>query len=119
MATSGARSLKRDRILYAPVGIDLPRLNGVEVPGNCPRFDKEVRFHLPEFCQFHHSRLLLSRFIRAARLQNRFLTIPVPAKSESHMGFRIYRTLNLGFAPCFSVVGGNFNGFDAASTGPR
>src|SRR5271169_1262483 len=92
--TGSTRRSKRNRILDAPVGIHFPRLNRIEVPGNRPRLDEKVRLDFPEFCQLNHRRLPLAYFIRAARLKYGFLTIPIPAESESHVRLRIDRTLN-------------------------
>src|ERR1700688_384831 len=91
--TGSTRRSKRNRILDAPVGIHFPRLNRIEVAGNRSRLDEKVRLDFPEFRQLNHRRLPLARFIGAAGLKDGFLAVPIPAKSESHMGLRICRTL--------------------------
>src|SRR4029077_10489664 len=59
-----------------------------------------------------------AHLIGAARLQDGFLAVPIPAESESHMCLGIDWALNFRFAPRLAIVRGNFNGFDQASAGP-
>src|SRR5579871_2834282 len=118
-AKIGAASLKGDGILYAPVGIHLPGLNGVEVAGNRAGLDEVVRLDFPEFREFRHRRLALAEFIRAARLQNRLFAAPLPTKAEAHVRLRIDGRLNFRFAPRLAVIDRNLDQLNLASAGPR
>src|SRR3981189_2725958 len=98
-ATSGAEKLKNQRILNAPITIDLPGLNGIEVAGDRSRRSKEFRLDAPEFCQLDGRGLCLAAFIRAPRLEHGFFSIPIPGEPKARVRLRIYRPLDFRFLP--------------------
>src|SRR5258708_38297340 len=116
---SGAKNLKRNRILDAPIAVNLPGLNRIEVSRNRSRRFEELRFNLPEFRKFNNGGLLLAALVDAARLQNGFFAIPVPSESKSHVRLGIHSALHFRLFPAFSVVRGYFDLADEAAAGPR
>ena len=68
--------------MNAPITIDLPRLNGIEVTGNRSCRSKEFRLDAPEFSQFDGGGLRLAALIRAPGLEHGFFSIPIPAEGK-------------------------------------
>src|ERR1700704_2297294 len=118
-ATSGAEKLKDQRILNAPITIDLPGLNGIEVSGNRSRRSKEFRLDSPEFRQFDGGGLCLAAFIRTPGLEHGFFSIPIPGEPKARVRLRIHRPLDFSFLPSISTVNGNLDLADYPSAGPR
>jgi len=79
-ATSDANKLQDQRILNAPVTVDLPRLNSIEVAGNRSRRSKELRLDAPEFGQFDGRGLGLASFI----VQRDCSTVSPPSQVQAN-----------------------------------
>src|SRR5258708_14968566 len=86
--------------------------------GDGSRRSKEFGLDAPEFRQFGGRRLRLAAFIRAARLEHGFLSVPIPGEPKPRVRLRIDRTLDFGFLPSLTPVNGYFNFADHTSAGP-
>src|SRR5262249_22626396 len=104
-----------DRIVNAPIARDSPRLNGIVVAWHVER---PIRRRVEELGDLGSCRLHLAQFVRAARKDLGFSSIPIPVESELGMRHAIGRPVNLGIFPALAAVGGDLHLANSPATGP-
>src|SRR4029077_13051094 len=73
---------------------------------------------VPELGDLCARRLNLTDLVRAARLELRLVSVPVPLIGETGMGHALWRSLELSLVPFLAAVGRHFHQLDRAATGP-
>src|SRR4029077_7931070 len=96
--------LRKHGIVYAPIAIHPPGLNGIDVNGAAGFLLSHVG-DAPVFIQLRQCRLNFTAFIRAARLEHRLFSVPSPVQSKPGMRLRKHRCLKLCVLPTAAAVG--------------
>src|SRR5437867_571293 len=109
------RKTLRVPIGHAPVLGDPPGLNAVVQPRHAECFIEGLVPVLGDLCA---RRLNLTDLIRAARLELRFVSVPIPLIGKTGMGHTLWRSLELSLVPFLATVGRHFHQLDSAATGP-
>src|SRR5260370_33978693 len=63
-------------------------------------------------------RLIPADLVRAARLELRFVSFPIPLIGKTGMGHTLWRSPELSPVPFLAAVGRHFHQLDRAATGP-
>src|SRR5260370_28761927 len=109
------RKTLRVPIGHAPVVGDPPGLNAVVQPRHAECFIEGLVPVLGDLCA---RRLNLTDLVRAARLELRVVSVPIPLISKTGMGPPLWRSLELSLVPFLAAVGRHFHQLDGAATGP-
>src|SRR3982074_3866238 len=96
------RKTLRVPIGHAPVLGDPPRLNAVVQPRHAECFIKGLVPELGDLCA---RRLRLADLVRAARLDLRFVSVPIPLIGKTGGGHTLWRALELSLVPFLAAVG--------------
>src|SRR6266851_991648 len=107
------RKTLRVPIGHTPVLGDPPRLNAVVQPRHTERF---IEGRVPELGDLGARRLNLTDLVRAARLELRFVAVPIPLIGKTGMGHTLWRSLELSLVPFLAAVGRHFHQLDSAAT---
>src|SRR6185503_3383805 len=100
---------------HAPVTGDLPGLNAVVQPRHAECFIEGL---VPVFGDLCARRLSLTDLVRAARLELRFASVPIPLIGKTGMGHTLWRSPELGLVPFLAAIGRHFHQLDRAAAGP-
>src|SRR5262245_48346594 len=100
---------------HAPVPGDPPGLNAVVQSRHAECFIEGLVPELGDLCA---RRLNLTDLVRAARLELRFVAVPIPLIGKTGVGHTLRRSLELGLVPFLAAVGRHFHQLDRAATGP-
>src|SRR5262245_6433700 len=98
---------------HTPVAGDMPRLNGVVQPRNL------AQRHVEELGDLGSRRLYRSEFVRAARKQHGFFSVPVPGTAEPRVRHPLRRSLELRIHPMLAVVSRALYSSNRTATRPR
>src|SRR5881409_2787470 len=109
------RKTLRVPIGHAPVPRDGPRLNAVVQPRHAECFIEGLVPELGDLCA---RRLNLTDLVRAARLELRFVSVPIPLIRKTGKGHTLWRSPELSLVPLLAAVGRHFHLLDGAATGP-
>src|ERR1700730_17161672 len=113
-SNTNGRSL-RNRIVNTPIARDPPRLNGIVVAWHV---EFRIERHVEELRNLRSRRLNLAQFVRAARKEFGFSSIPIPVERKFGMRHAIGRPANLGVLPAPAAVGGYLHLANGPATGP-
>src|SRR4051812_27079673 len=78
-----------------------------------------VRRHVKDLRDLGSTRLNLTQFVDAARLEHAFLSIPLPVQTKPGVRHAMDASPNLSVLPGLAAVHGDFHLADGASTRPR
>src|SRR3954447_9577251 len=109
------RKSLRVPIGHAPVPGDRPGLNAVVQAGHAECFIEGLVPELRDLCA---RRLYLTDLVGAARLELRFVSVPIPLIGKTGMPHTLWRSLELSLVPFLAAVGRHFHQLDGAATGP-
>src|SRR5438067_8478228 len=109
------RKTLRVSIGHAPVLVDPPGLNTIDQPLHAQRFIEGLVPVRGDLCA---RRLNLTDLVSAARLELRFVSVPIPLIGKTGMGHTLWRSLELSLVPFLAAVGRHFHQLDRAATGP-
>src|SRR5260221_12341192 len=109
------RKILRVPIGHAPVLGDPPGLNAIVQPRHAECLIEGLVPVLGDLCA---RRLNLTDLVRAARLELRLVSVPIPLIGETGMGHTLWHSLELGLVPFLAAVGRHFHLLDSAATGP-
>src|SRR5262245_60199252 len=114
MSITNPRTLSMP-IGHAPVARDFPGLNGVVQPRHAERFIERL---VPVLGDLFSRRLHRTQFVRAARLELGFPSVPIPLITEPSVRHSLRRSLDLSVVPVLAAVGGHLHLLDGVATCP-
>src|SRR5579862_4606523 len=108
-AIAANEMLREQRIFHAPITFHLPRLNDAEVTGKTSLARLDITsWKAPNIGIFGHCGLNVACFVRRTRLEQRFLSIPIPAESKCGVCLPMHRLLNFSILPGLAAVSCDF-----------
>src|SRR3981189_3117597 len=109
------RKTLRVPIGHAPVLGDPPGLNAVVQPRHAEYFIEGL---VPVLGDLWAAPLSLTERVRAALLELRFVSDPIPLIGKTGMGHTLWRSSELSLVPFLAAVGRHSHQLDRAATGP-